>query len=91
MGNEMNVCRTAVMKNKPTQVIGMPKRERIGADILLCDQYSLPLNPADSTTLKSRKTNLRNEVTSSVLSFQMSRYQPYALLRKDYPRSKCLW
>lgn len=52
------------------------------------DQYSLPVNPVESTALRLRKTNLRNEVTSPLLSILLRRYQPHVNRRKDNPRSK---
>lgn len=43
------------------------KRTRIGAGGFPSDQYSFPLNPADSTVLKLRKTNTRNGVTTQLV------------------------
>jgi len=40
------------------------KRTWIGAGGFPSDQFSFPLNPADSTVLKLRKTNTRNGVTT---------------------------
>ncbi len=39
-----------------------------GAGGVHTDQYSSPPNPAESTILRPRKTNIRNEVTSPMLS-----------------------
>ncbi len=54
--------------NKPTWVIGLPKRERIGTWQSNHDQGSFPPNPVQSTVLRLRKTATRNEVTSRWLS-----------------------
>ncbi len=62
--------------------MGLPKRERIGAGSPHTDQYLLPLNPADSVTLRLRKTGTRNGITPSALSALLdswpSRCQPDA-------------
>jgi hypothetical protein len=49
-------------------LVACPKWERLGAGSSRTDQYSFPRNPAESTVLRLRKTNLRNEVTTHSLS-----------------------
>ncbi len=69
-------------RTSPRRFTGLPKRERIGAGSLHTDQYLPPLNPAESVTLRPRKTSTRNGITPSGLSVlahsQPSRCQPYA-------------
>lgn len=48
--------------------MGLPKRERIGAGSPHTDQYLPPQNPADSVTLRLRKTSTKNGVTTFTLS-----------------------
>ena len=49
--------------------MGLPKMGKdVGAGSPHTDQYLLPLNPADSVTLRLRKTGTRNRITPSVLS-----------------------
>jgi hypothetical protein len=49
--------------------LGLPKMGKAyGAGVRRSDRSSLPENPVESTTLRLRKTNLRNEVTTPVLS-----------------------
>ncbi len=43
-----------------------------GAGSVHTDQSSLPRNPAESTALRPRKTDIRNEVTSPMLSIVWS-------------------
>ena len=58
------------------------KGKDVGAGSPHTDQYLLPLNPADSVTLRLRKTGTRNGITPSVLSARLvsrpSRCQPDA-------------
>jgi hypothetical protein len=64
-----NVWRSTVRPNKPTRVSGLPKTGKAyGAGSSLTDRCSPSLNPVESTTLRLRKTNLRNKVTAPILS-----------------------
>ncbi len=66
MGSESErAVEPSLLRNRPTRIIGLPKRDRIGAGRRPTDQCSLPLNPVESTALKPRKTSIRNEVTAS--------------------------
>ena len=62
---------------------GLPKKGKdVGAGRQHTDQYLPPLNPAESVTLRPRKTSTRNGITPSVLSALLasrpSRCQPNA-------------
>jgi hypothetical protein len=74
---------------------GLPKREGSGASGQLSDWYPSHRNPADSATLPLRKTNIRNVVTTLVLSRWSVKEKgdvPNRMHKEwwDGPRSQCL-
>ncbi len=73
----------SLLRTSLRRFMGLPKKGKdIGAGRSDTDQYLLPLNPADSVTLRLRKTGTRNGITPSVLSVLLvsnpSRCQPDA-------------
>ncbi len=69
MGRESkDTAEPSLHRTSQRRFMGLPKRERIGAGSPHTDQYLPPQNPADSVTLKLRKTGTRNGITPSALS-----------------------
>ncbi len=74
---------SSLNRTSPLRFRGLPKMGKdVGAGRLSPDQYLPPRNPAESVTLKLRKTGTRNGITPSVLSALLvsrpSRCQPDA-------------